>query len=161
LVEATVALAVWMLLAAGASGILVYIARVSEQTVSAQSSFENARASLDAILVNIQLADNILIETDSSWTLKQLTLTQLDPDSKPHDYIFYFNKDAAQGEAKYHRLEFGLNSEFASQIESVKVVLESEKRISVSVTTDGTRGESVTLSGSVDARYKDVAAVIK
>ena len=156
LLEAVTALALWCILAASLTVVWVNTTRGSLRVIAAQDAYENARVSLDALLINMQLADTILLETDNNHVLKRLTLTQLDPEGNPHDYIFYFDKNAQLGEAKYHRLEFGLHNEFASQIASVTLTLVNENHMQVTVITDGEATPSVTLTGSVDIRYKDV-----
>jgi type II secretory pathway component PulJ len=154
LLEAVIALAVWMVLAAGVSSVWLHVSRTSTQVITTQNAFENARASMDALLVNLQMADTIRLETDRHHVLRRLTLTQRDPNGNPHDYIFYFSANARPGEAKYHRLEFGLNNEFASRIALVKLEQTGQNRMRVTVITDDEA--ALTLTGSADIRYKDV-----
>ena len=156
LLETAIALAVFLLLSVSASAALVYVSRSSERLMVTQNVFENARASLDALTVNIQMAEKILLETDADDVLKKLTLTERDPDGKLADYFFYFKRGAGPEEAKYHRLEFGLNAEFASHIASVKITYENERRMDITVVTDDFSGPPMTCSGSVDVRYKQV-----
>lgn len=156
LLETVIALAVWAVLAITAAGMLAYTARANMRLTESSLAFENARVSLDALSVNIQMADTIVLETDHNGVLRQLTLTERAPNGSPANYIFYFSKTAQPGEAKYHRLEFGLNDEFASHIETVKLVYADDGYIAVTVTTDDTLGEPLTLTASVDARYKNV-----
>ncbi|MCL2707861.1 MAG: prepilin-type N-terminal cleavage/methylation domain-containing protein [Defluviitaleaceae bacterium] len=160
LIEAAVALALWLILAAGAGSALLYSARASERLVGSQEAFENARAALDAIITNIQLAETVRVETDSDGVLKKLTCTERNGPAL-HDYEFFFKREALPGEAKYHRLEFGLNDEFASHIESITVEYAGGDRITVGITTDQTFGEPYTLTGSADVRYKKVIAQVK
>ena len=158
LLEAAIALAVWAVLTAGVCSALLYTTRVSAGVIGRQQSFENARAALDAITVNIHMAYAVRLETSSDDVLKQLTLTEIGPGGIPRDYFFYFNQHAAPGSAKYHRLEFGLNDEFAAHIETV-VVKQTGGRLIVTVRTDDELGPPVTLTGSADARYKRVTSV--
>jgi type II secretory pathway component PulJ len=159
LLEAVIALAIWMVLAAGIIFIWQSFTRSSLQIIKTQDAFENARAAMDALLINIQLADTIQLETDNNHVLKRLTLTQRDPQGNPHNYIFYYNTHAIPGEAKYHRLEFGLNNEFASQIANISLEVPHRNRIAISISTDGSLSEAITLTGLADIRYKDVTII--
>lgn len=155
LLETVIALAIWAVLAAGASRVLVYTARTVTRIVERQNAFENARAAMDALTVNIQMADTVLLETDTEGVLKKLTLTERAPNGSPANYTFYFSKAAKPGEAKYHRLEFGLNDEFASRIETI-ILNHTGNRITITVTTDDVTDPPFTLIGSADTRYKKV-----
>ena len=159
LLETVIALAVWLVIAAAAGRALIYAARASERLIGEREAFENARASLDAICANIRMAQKIVLETDGENVLKKLTLTEKNGTGL-WDYEFYFNKSAAPGEAKYHRLEFGRNDEFASRIESVTMELVGDGRIEITVTTDGELCEAVKVRGSEDVRYKSVVTVV-
>ena len=156
LIETVIALAVWLLLTAGAGSVLIYASRASERLIVTQEIFENARASLDAITVNIQMANTVLLEVDADGVLKTLKMTERNPDGQLADYSFYFKSNALPGEAKYHRLEFGLNDEFASNIEIVRLTAINGKRIEITIITDDILCPSMTLCGSVDIRYKEV-----
>ena len=156
LLEAVLAVALWMILTTGILFLWNTTTRTTIGIVSGQDAFENARASLDALLINLQLAETINLEVDNEHVLRRLTLTQQGPDGQPHNYIFYFNRHARPGDAKYHRLEFGLNNEFASQIASVKIQRPHRNRMSVSITTDGELAPALTFTGSADIRYKNV-----
>ena len=157
LIETVIALAVWLLLATGAGSVLVYASRASERLIVTQEIFENARASLDAITVNIQMANTVVLETDSDDVLKKLTLTERNPKGELEEYYFFFKRGAEPDEAKYHRLEFGENNEFASHIGLIKLKVVNDKRLEITVITDGILCPSVTISGAADIRYKDVS----
>jgi prepilin-type N-terminal cleavage/methylation domain-containing protein len=157
LLEAVIALALWAVLSAGIAVIWQSTSRASVHIIQGQDAFENARASMDAILTNLHMADTILLETDYNHVLKRLTLTQRNPSGNPHNYIFYFNIHARPGDAKFHRLEFGLHNEFASQIAKITLERKHKNRMSVTVITDGE--SAITLTGSADIRYKNVTII--
>lgn len=159
LLETVTALAVWLLLSAGAAQVLLYASRASVRMIGEQEAFESARASLDALTVNLQLADTILLETDRNGVLSKLTLTERDPDGLSAYYIFYFDAAAEPEEAKYHRLEFGRNNEFASHIQTVRLAC-VDGRMRVTVVTDDALAPPITLRSSVDVRYKRVTVTV-
>ena len=158
LLEVTIALSVWMILAASACQILVYTTRGSARIIDRQDAFENARAALDAIIVNIEMAETVLLETKPDGTLKKLTLTERAPNGFLAKYIFYYDGGAQPGEAKYRRLEFGLNDEFASRITAL-ILTQNMGRIFITVEAAPAEGPGIVLSASVDVRYKDVTVV--
>jgi type II secretory pathway component PulJ len=155
LIEAVTSLALWMILALGLMSIWQYTSRVSTAVIARQDRFENARVAMDPLLVNIQLAEFIRLEIDRDYVLKQMTLRQRNPEGHLHNYIFYFNVNALPGEAKHHRLEFGLNNEFASHIKKVFVRRESESYFSVMLET----ADDYILHGSADVRYKEIIVI--
>lgn len=158
LLEAVIALAVWSVLALTAAGLLVYVSRSSARMLNEAEAFENARAAVDALTANLQMADTVRVENDYDGILRKLTLTERDPDGRSADYIFYFNASALPIQAKYHRLEFGLNDEFASRIARVTLSLSGEV-MTVTVVTDDTLCAPFTFQSMVDVRYKQVTVI--
>lgn len=155
LLEAVIALAVFSLLAAGATRCWLYTTRAASRLLNTQEAFENARAAMDALTVNLQMAYEIKLKTDSDHVLEKLVLTELD-DGEPSVYEFYFKRSARPGEAKYHRLEFGQNNEFASHIEQVRLMVTDNHTVTITVITDDELGQPITLTGMVDVRHKKV-----
>lgn len=156
LLETIVALALWMILVAGATQYLSYVGRTSWHLVMRQDAFENARATLDALTANLQMADTIKLKTDSTGMLKELILTERDPDGNSAEYNFYYKADALPSEAKYRRLEFGLNDEFASRLCEVRLIYHPTGQMEIIVATDEESGPAIRLTGTVDVRYKAV-----
>ena len=161
LLEATIALALFLILSTGVLFIWQYAAGRSMDIVARQNAFENARASMDALVMNLQMANTIVLETDAEHVLQQLTMTQRNPQGQPHNYIFYFDRHALPGEAKHHRLEFGLNNEFASNIALVHITYDSANgQMHITVRTDCLPPAiPVVLEGSVDVRFKTVVHI--
>ena len=157
LLEATIALSIWMLLSLGIILIWQHASSRSEALLSRQNAFENARGSMDAIIMNIQMAHTIRLEVGHDYTLERLTLTERDPQGRLHNYIFYFDINAPQGTPKFNRLEFGLNNEFASGIALVRIEPVGYRHINITIHTDCLY--PVILEGSVDIRYKALTIV--
>jgi prepilin-type N-terminal cleavage/methylation domain-containing protein len=157
LLEAVIALAIWAMLAAGLLFTWSHVSRTSLGVVAAQDAFENARAAMDALLMNIQLAEAIRVTTCPEHILRRMALTQRDPNGILRDYVFDFNVHAQPGETKHHRLEFGGN-EFASQLAAVKAE-HVGGRIQITITTNGESAPAITITGSADIRYKDVEII--
>ncbi len=84
-------------------------------------AFENARAAMDAILMNIQLADTIELKTDADDILSELHLTEIDPEGDRHAYVFEYDRDASTRETRYRKLNFNGN-EFASRISELRII---------------------------------------
>jgi prepilin-type N-terminal cleavage/methylation domain-containing protein len=156
--ETIIALAIWSILALAAIHTLLYVTRVSVSALDMQDAFGHARAALDTLIVNVQMADTILLETDHEGILKKLTLTERNPSGQPANYIFYFKRTAEPGEAKYQRLEFGLNAEFAARIAYVRLKPAGEGRLGITVAA-AVSGLPLVLYASADTRYKNVTII--
>jgi type II secretory pathway pseudopilin PulG len=158
LLEAVIALSVWLVLAAGAASVLLYASRNSERLISQSDAFENARVSLDALIVSIQMAGSMRIEVGEGHVLKKMAPVKPDGSSVSPDYEFTFKMDAGPDEASYQQLRLG-NNEFASRIILITVKKAGEDRVTITVTAGGYSGEPVEVSGSADVRYKKVEII--
>ncbi|MCL1998545.1 MAG: prepilin-type N-terminal cleavage/methylation domain-containing protein [Turicibacter sp.] len=106
LIELTVAIALWMLLFIGIGQILIYTARVSSATVEQNQALENARAAVDALTAQIQMADVVIHHTHTNGEL-MLVLWQIEPNTnQSNDFIFSFNRNATSG-TQFRRLNLG------------------------------------------------------
>jgi type II secretory pathway component PulJ len=153
LIEALITVAIHIIVAAGMLQIWQY---TSERTLSifdTSNEFENARVAMDALLMNIQLADEITLETDDDGTLRVLTLVELDPYKAKKAYVFKYNGDASLNAAIYHKLVFGDNSsnELASHIAELKIT-KSSSYLNIKIITDGEA--ALTFESSTSIRNK-------
>ena len=149
LLELTAAIAIWMILLAGASQLLLSTAATTARLVDRQEALESARVAVDALTVNLQMADQIILRTNSYGMLRDMSLRQIDPNGSRHWYDFRYG-------AIYNRLEFG-NNELASNLSEVRITLSDDRQlIFITVTTSERLGEPITLTGTVDIRYKDL-----
>jgi hypothetical protein len=143
--ETVIALGVFLIFSLGVLFAWRYVAGASGNLLARQNAFENARAAIDAMVMNIQLADVIRLETGEDDMLRRLIMPGRDPQGVMRDYTFSFN-------AALNRLNFSGN-EFASRIAMVRVVYVGQ-RMDITVVTDC--DAPVVLEGSVDVRYKRV-----
>ena len=153
LLEVTIALAIWFILSAGILFVWINTTQGSVRLIDHQSAFENARSSMDALIINIQLAREIRLVTDSNDILQSLTLTQINPQNMPHEYIFTFTYNAPDVSVQFQRLNFSGN-EFASGIYSIVIVNENNTRMRITITTGCE--EPIVLEGRVDIRFKTI-----
>ena len=157
LLEMVVAIAVWMILIAGASRLLWYTTHTSTGLLARQEALESARVAVDALTVNLQMAESIILHTDSDGMLRRLSLLQVAPTNNPAWFHFYYDRNAPYGTPKYKRLEFGGHNELASNLSAVKLILSADHSlIHIAVTTDERLGEPVTLRSVVDIQYKSL-----
>jgi len=167
LLEATIALAVFMILSVSVIAVWQHAARSTAYLLARQHAFEQARGSLDVMIMNIQMARDITLTTDGQDNLEMLVLKQLrrNPDRPTerqlHNYVFYFNVNASPTqEGSFQRLRFGgSTNEFSRNIGRVIVTTDccqEPQRMYVTVTTACEYPRvPVTVEGSVDIRYKN------
>ena len=153
LLEVTIALAIWFILSAAILFVWVNTTQGSVKLIDHQSAFENARVSMDALIINIQLAKEITLVTNSNNILSRLTLRQINPKGVLHDYVFTFNYNASPTSVQFQRLNFG-NNEFASGIASITITNENNTHMKIKITT-GCK-EPIILESRVDIRFKTI-----
>jgi len=153
LLEATIGLALFMILVMGLFFLWQHTARASADLLGRHNAFENARATMDALLMNIQMSRHIVIVTDDDDVLQRIHLTQRDPIGAPHTYRFTFDINLSPGNLRYQRVEFNDN-EFTSGIGKIRIIYIEGSRIDITVIT-GCQ-VPITIEGSVDVRYKTV-----
>ena len=156
LLEVVIALALWLILSTGIFLVWQHSALSGAHLLEQQNAFENARLSMDALIINFQLARKITLQTDSNNVLQLLTLNQRNPLGIFEDYVFRFNVNASPASAQYQRLEFG-NNEFAANIAEIKIIYIDGNHMDITVTTGC--DEPIVLHGSVDVSYKDVTVI--
>ena len=157
LLELVVAISVWMVLLVGATQILVHITAVSTDLISQQEAHENARVAADALVVNLQMAEEIELRTDADGMLRRLTVYQINPGGTRHPFVFTFDRHAPPTASRFERLQFGGNNELASNLSEVRLILSPcEEMIHISITSSEILGEPITVTSTVDIRYKDL-----
>ena len=153
LIELVVAIGVWSILIFGAAQILMHTTQSSVDIISSQSAHENARAAIDALTVNIQMADEIILQTHADGMLRHLITYQLNPNRVRTYYTFSYDAFAPPNAARFRVLQYSRNNELASDITEVRLRLsDSGYFIYITVTADN----EITLTGAVDIRYKEL-----
>ena len=156
LLEAVIALAIWMVLSLSVVIIWQFSAERSNALIARQSAFENARGSMDALLMNIQMAHTIELNVDRDYNLQRIRLTQQGP---LPNYYFHFNANARPHQYIYRRLVFGRTGNAANYIADgialVRIEPEFgyERYIHITIQT-ACEEYPVVLEGRVDIRYK-------
>ena len=160
LIEIVVALGLWVVLLSGVTGVLWYTAQVSSRLIDNQNTVEHARVALDALVVNLQMAEEIVLNTEPNGSLRLLRTYQASPNRCPavnhencnpliciggqrrHGFEFRFRPSTG-------RLYFGLWNELASNLSDVKLVQDGNFMIITIVTDDSTIFET-----AVDMRFR-------
>ena len=159
LLEAVIALAVWMILSLSVFFVWQYTAERSNALIERQNAFENARMAMDGLIMNIQMAKEIqLLKWPNSDILRRLTVTQLytsrDGNQRIHnyDFTFFINTTPTGNPTRHHRLIFG-TQEFASNIRTVWIIPINDNQ-TMHITIETGCEYPIFLEGSVDIRYK-------
>jgi prepilin-type N-terminal cleavage/methylation domain-containing protein len=157
LLEVTIALAVWLILSLGVLFAWRYVANASANIIARQNALENARISMDMMVMNIQLSDVIYLDTHShgghDHVLRRLVMPGLDAQGILRNYTFSFDITLPPTAVRHNRLELGGN-ELASHIALVRVIYIDGQRMDIEIRTDC--AEPIVLEGSVCVRYKNV-----
>ena len=156
LLEAVIALAVWMILSISIFFVWQYTSERSRALLERQSAFENARGAMDILLVNLQMARSIQLYVlrDTDYTLRRLILPGYYASGLPTrtGFEFEFNINLPPTATTFRRLEFGGN-ELASNIALVRMQpVGGHMRVTVKTGCE----YPIILEGSVDIRYKDL-----
>jgi len=155
LLEAVIALAVWMVLSISVIMIWHHVSERGTELLARQNAFENARVALDVLIVNIEMANNIQLTVGSGNTLRTLRVTQRRPTGHVWNYYFQFSPSAGTR----HRLQVGGN-EIARDIEQIIIEPINNTRLRIVVTTicdcspTAINRCAIILEGNVDIRYK-------
>jgi len=158
LLEVTIALALWLILSMAVFFIWRYTADASTRLIARQNAFENARSAMDAMLMNIQISDQICIITYPSHILREMQMPGYDNWGNHRPYTFYFTGTTPANPNRHHRVEFsGPGNEVARYIGAVWVRLTGD-RIEIEIHT--TCDEPIVITGSACARHKCVHRVV-
>ena len=156
LIEAVIALAIWMILSMSVILIWQYSAQRTQALLERQSAFENARGSMDVLVMNMQMAHSITLSVErwqgNYYILRELTLVEIDPHGSEHSYVFDFDVRRPPTATRFRHLVFG-NTEFASNIAMIQIQPSNSRR-SMNITVKTGCEYPIILEGSVDIRYK-------
>jgi len=166
MLEVILALVVWMILSTGLFAVFAYVSNSSTKIMQQHHAFENARAALNGLIVNIQLAYRIHVQTGSDDVLKKLSIwhpadrtIMYGPDgllytNEYNPYVFTFDRSLSSASVNFQRLNFGGNNEFASGIANIQMVNVMNRRMEITIKTACV--EPIVLMGSVCIRYKQI-----
>jgi len=164
LLELVIALGLWAILLSGIVGALWHTSNSATQLANRQNAMENARVALDTLTVNLQMAEEVFLYTAPNGRLHLLRAYQASPDRCPaiihencnplnciggfrrHGFEFRFNPTNS-------RLNFGGSNELASHLSEVKIVQQGDF-IHITIITDDTFSEPITLYSVVDMRFR-------
>jgi len=156
LIEAVIALAIWMILSVSVLFIWHHASNRTFAVLARQSAFENARGSMDVLITNLQMAKSITLEVCNNYILRELTLPGFDPDGDPHSYVFNFDISLPSTAIRFRRLEFGDN-ELASNIAMVRIQPIGGRHMNITIETGCEF--PIIVEGSVDIRYKNLIII--
>jgi len=155
LIEAVIALAIWMLLFISVLFIWHHVSSRTATLMARQNAFENARGAMDMLITNIQMAKSISLDVEQvgeqDYILRELRLPSFDTNGAPHTYIFNFDIRLTPTTTRFRRLEFGSN-ELASNIAMVRIQPIAGRHIYITIRTGCEI--PIIIEGSVDIRYK-------
>jgi len=155
LMEATIALALWMILSVG---VLLTWHHVSQSTAALrahQSAFENARVAMDAIIINVQMAERVEVINDNNGIMRELIMWGLNPQGELHPFTLRL-PNFEYSHLRFRRLEFpNPGNELASNIAEIRITYIEGSRLDIFVKS-GCYPAPIELEGSVDVRYKYV-----
>jgi len=133
LLEAVIALSVWMILSVSVIFIWRFTSERTEALIARQNALENARMAMDVLTVNLQMARNIDLYTVSDYTLRRVVAWQLTPDGRTwNNYIFDYNRP---GTTVRNHLLLGGN-EFARYIAHIRMEPIGNSRMHIRIVTE-------------------------
>jgi len=156
LLEAVIALAVWMVLSVSVLFAWNHISNRTVAVLDRQDAFENARGAMDVLITNLQMAKSITLTVGPDYDLRQLSLPSFNPDNIPHTYVFDFDINLAPTETRFRRLEFGQN-ELASNIAMIRIQPIAGRHMHITIKTGCEF--PIIIEGSVDIRYKNLTVI--
>lgn len=164
LLELVISLALWAILLSGVSGAIWLSNNSAAKLANRQNAMENARIALDTLSVNLQMSEEIFLDTLPNGRLRLLRTYQASPDRCPalfhencnplnciggfrrHGFEFRFNPSSG-------RLNFGGNNELASHLSDVKLKRDGDF-IHITIITDDTFSDPITLYTVLDMRFR-------
>jgi len=156
LLEAVICLGLFMLLVAGLSVLLWHAGAESSRLLDRQDATENARAALDILVNNIQMAETVtLLTIGDEGRLNRMYLRQIAPSGAPECYRILL-QTAAGPTGPFH-LAVGTTTAntAATRLTNVRLRLANEM-LHIEVAARTATGEDITLFARVDVRYKAV-----
>lgn len=158
LIELIAAIAIWLVLFLSVSQLITHTARVSSYIIVNQNILENVRITLDALAVNIQMSDEIVLQTSTNGMLQLVTLYQIDPEQRRHPYQFRFDANLPYYHSRHGRLEIGSRNtfnEFSSNLSEVRLEFCAYSQ-AIHITVSSVEYPPLTLTSTVDVRYKTI-----
>jgi len=154
LLEAVIALAIWSILSLSVIFVWQYTAERSSALIARQHAFENARGSMDVIIMNLQMARTIELTVGPNYTLQRLRVNGrrlVNNVPQWHNFEFTFNSSARPTDAIYRVLRFGGLNEFTAGIADIRV---RPYGGTMHITVVTACEYPIVLEGSVDIRHK-------
>ena len=162
LMEAVIALGIWMLLFVSVFSIWHHASARQEGLLARQSDFENVRGAMDILLVNMQMARSIdLYVRPNDDMLRSLYLEGYYTDTWNHNrFRFYYDATLSPLAARFQQLVTGGEdgtlrgrNEVASNISAVHIWPDGGfMHVILKTSCD----HQFVLEGTVDIRYKEV-----
>ncbi|MCL2286911.1 MAG: prepilin-type N-terminal cleavage/methylation domain-containing protein [Firmicutes bacterium] len=155
LLELVIALGLLTCILAGVYQLWHHTSRASHHLVHHQSAFENARGAMDVMIANMQIEENIIIQTDSN---NVLTFMYWGRYTSHRNRELSFDFITSPASERFQMLLFG-NNEFARGIKSIYMEYIEGRRIDITIHAlcDGLDcNDPIILHGSVDVRHKNV-----
>ena len=158
LIEAIIALALFMILSIGVLFMWQYAARNARETIRVQTVLDNISIAMDALIANIELSHSIVLHTNNRDILRRLDLSGYYWDGSPHTYIFTFNPNALPHLTSFQSLFIGIpglgGQQFAYGIYSIKIVNKYYLRFDITITS--ACENPITITGSANIQHKHV-----
>ena len=152
LLELVIALSVWMILSVGIFLLWQHTTNSAVNMLDRQNALENARSTMDALIRNMQISDQIVLYTDRNNVLDNLRWNRI-RGVEQHEVEFTFYVNARRGESAFQVMRIGGN-EFSSNIRRIYITYTPNQRMNITVQT--ACDDPIILHGSVDVRYKCV-----
>ena len=164
LLEAVIALAIWMILSLGIFFAWHHAATRSAALLARVHAFENARGAMDSIIINLQMSQTIELDVTSKYILHEMTMHGYDHRNVMHPFVMGFNINARETDPMFQRIFLGATAanEVASGIAMVQVRPVRERPVPgrpiryrrLNITIKTACEYPIILEGSVDIRYK-------
>ena len=142
LLEAVIALAIWMLLSVSVIFIWQFTSDRTNALIARQGVFENARGAMDVIIMQMQMASSIELWVGTDYTLQWIYLPGYDPEWVMHEFRIDFVLDTSS--EHFQRLVFGRRltppnpswgNEFARGIAMVRMEPVDRSRMDIRIVT--------------------------
>ena len=151
LLELIIVISIWTILIAAATQFIWHTTNNAVRIRNEHNALEQARIAVDMLTVNLQMADDILLITDSSGMFARMELRPRNDTSNNNYYGFRYDFSD-----KILRFGAGTTQEVALNISEVRLeVSEDNRTIIITVTADVIDSDrQITLTNAVDIRYK-------
>jgi len=146
LLEATIALAVWAILSVSVIYVWHHVSARTQSVLARQSALENARVAMDALTINIQMAQTINLEVGPVFDLRVIHVDS---------FRFRFDYSLTHTSLRFQRMQFGDDANhIAHYIYNVQIrPANDDRQLNITITT--ACEYPIILEGTVDIRYKN------